>query len=66
MKISCRWLQEYIDCKHVPISELADRLTMAGLEVEGIEELQYHIPDRVVVGEILDVQKHANASELYS
>jgi phenylalanyl-tRNA synthetase beta chain len=65
MKISRRWLETYIDCAHVSTHELADRLTMAGLEVEGIEERSYLASDHVVVGEILDVQKHQNASELY-
>ncbi|PIE36035.1 phenylalanine--tRNA ligase subunit beta [candidate division KSB3 bacterium] len=64
MKISYRWLQQYVDCQ-ISAHELAGRLTMAGLEVEGLEELSYTIPDRVVVGEILDVQRHENASKLY-
>ena len=35
MKLSVDWLREYIDFK-VPVTELADGLTMAGLEVEQI------------------------------
>lgn len=64
MKISYRWLQQYIECQ-IPVDELAHRLTMAGLEVEGQEEFSYHIPEDVVVGEILDVQQHYDASKLY-
>jgi phenylalanyl-tRNA synthetase beta chain len=63
MKISYRWLQEYIDCR-IPVDELSHRLTMAGLEVEGQEDFSFHIPDKVVVGEILDVKKHPDAKKL--
>ena len=64
MKISYRWLQEYIDCR-IPVDELSHRLTMAGLEVEGREDFSFRIPEHVVVGEILDVQKHPNAEKLF-
>ncbi len=65
MNISHRWLQEYVGCQQAAVAELADRLTMAGLEVEGIHEYTYRVPDRIVVGEILDIQKHPEASALY-
>ena len=38
---------------------------MAGLEVDGIEPLRYAIPENVVVGEIVDVQPHPDASSLF-
>ena len=38
MKVSTNWLKEYIDFDY-PLEELADKLTMAGLEVEEIDEL---------------------------
>ena len=39
MKISVNWLKQYID---IPweMQELADRLTMTGLEVEGVERYE--------------------------
>jgi phenylalanyl-tRNA synthetase beta chain len=37
MKASTNWLKEFVDFAHSP-SEIAESLTMAGLEVEGIEE----------------------------
>lgn len=37
MKVSYNWLKEYIDFSAKP-KDLADKLTMAGLEVKGIEE----------------------------
>ena len=64
MKVSYRWLRKYVDCQ-IPVAELAHRLTMAGLEVDGIEPFRYAIPERVVVGEIIDVQPHPDASSLF-
>ncbi|GAK54501.1 phenylalanyl-tRNA synthetase, beta subunit [Candidatus Moduliflexus flocculans] len=64
MKVSYRWLRKYVECQ-IPVAELAHRLTMAGLEVDGIEPLRYAIPERVVVGEIVDVQPHPDASALF-
>ena len=34
MRVSYRWLLDYVDCPWEP-EELADRLTMSGLKVEG-------------------------------
>ena len=38
MLVSYKWLQDYVDIPWTP-EELADRLTMAGLEVEGLKPL---------------------------
>lgn len=65
MKISHQWLQEFVDCQHVPVTELAEMLTMAGLEVEGLEPRCVQIPDTVVVAEIRDVQPHPEADNLF-
>jgi len=63
MKISFNWLSEYIDLRISQI-ELADKLTMAGIEVEGIEETCADIPDGVVVAEILERNPHPDAEKL--
>lgn len=62
MKTSIEWLRNYID---IPwdAGELAERLTMAGLEVEGIER-RGALPETVVVGEILRRDPHPNADRL--
>ncbi|MBN1977535.1 MAG: phenylalanine--tRNA ligase subunit beta [Anaerolineae bacterium] len=69
MKIPLSWLKDYIDVD-VPIPELANRLTLAGLEVETIEfiglpgaELEWD-PEKVVVGELLAVRPHPDADRL--
>ncbi len=62
MKISLSWLHDYVSWGVSP-EELAHRLTMAGLEVESIEYLGKQF-DGIVIGEVLDRQKHPNADKL--
>ena len=62
MLISLSWLRDYVDS---PISadELADRITMAGLEVEELTPFGSDF-DGVVVGRVDEVRKHPNADRL--
>jgi phenylalanyl-tRNA synthetase beta chain len=62
MRISVQWLKEWLDSVPEP-RELAARLTMAGLEVEGIESAAPPLPG-IVVGEILSREKHPDADTL--
>lgn len=39
MRVSYRWLNTYIDLKEITPQQLAEKLTFAGLEVEGIEPM---------------------------
>jgi len=62
MLVSLRWLKDYVDIDITPVM-LADRLTMAGLEVDAIRETT---PDfsGVVVAKILSLRSHPNADKL--
>lgn len=62
MKISYNWLKEYCD---IPVSprELAEKLTMLGLEIESIHEPGREI-ENVVVGKILEINPHPQADKL--
>jgi phenylalanyl-tRNA synthetase beta chain len=62
LQVSYNWLQEYVDCELTP-SELADLLTMAGLEVEGIEEVGTELKG-VVVAQIASMVQHPQADRL--
>ncbi len=62
MKISEKWLREWIAPK-LDTRALADRLTMAGLEVGAIESVAPNL-DRVVVGEIVSIAPHPSADKL--
>jgi phenylalanyl-tRNA synthetase beta subunit (EC 6.1.1.20) len=62
MRISLNWLRELVDINVSP-EALADMLTMAGFEVEEIEDRRTWA-DGVVVGRVLDRQPHPNADKL--
>jgi len=62
MKVSLRWLKEYVDIS-TPLEELCEGLTMAGLEVGGMEVIGGSWND-IVVGKIVDVIVHPNADRL--
>ncbi|HKL88020.1 MAG TPA: phenylalanine--tRNA ligase subunit beta [Salinibacter sp.] len=62
MDISYRWLNRYVDHDWTP-DELAEELTMAGLEVETVAPIGQYL-DGVVVGHIQNVREHPNADKL--
>jgi phenylalanyl-tRNA synthetase beta chain len=62
MKVSLSWLKDYVDID-MDVAKLADMLTMAGLEVEAVED-RYAYLERVVVGSITGVEPHPKADKL--
>jgi phenylalanyl-tRNA synthetase beta chain len=62
MRISINWLRELVDLTLTP-EELAETLTLAGFEVEDIEDRRTWA-DGVVVGKVLECQPHPNADKL--
>lgn len=62
MRFSLSWLKEYVEFD-IPPQELAERLTMAGLEVESLEYMGEGLQD-IIVAQILSIRPHPNASKL--
>ncbi len=62
MLISLNWLKQYVDIKE-DIHELSRALTMIGQEVEKIE-VQGESLDNVVIGQIVEYDKHPNSDRL--
>src|SRR5690606_22261692 len=62
MKVSYNWLRTYAPVDATP-EELADRLTMGGLEVDRIDRIGSTM-EGGVIGEVLAVRKHPNADRL--
>ncbi|MFI2810766.1 phenylalanine--tRNA ligase subunit beta [Microbulbifer sp. JSM ZJ756] len=62
MKFSNAWLREWVN-PQLSAQELADQVTMAGLEVDGIEPVAGDFTG-VVVGEILACEQHPDADKL--
>ena len=64
MLIPLSWLKEYVDL-NLPTKQLAERLTLAGLEVEDIENsADWWDPELIIVGQIAAVKAHPNADRL--
>jgi len=62
MKVPLSWLGEYVDVT-LPPTELANRLTMAGTEVKGVQVIGGSW-ENIVVGQIVAVNPHPNADRL--
>jgi phenylalanyl-tRNA synthetase beta chain len=62
MKISLNWLREYIDVT-LPLADLANRLTMAGIEVTAMQVIGGSW-ENIVVGQIVAINPHPNADRL--
>jgi phenylalanyl-tRNA synthetase beta chain len=62
MLVSLKWLKDYVDVD-LTATELADALTMAGLEVDEIKQIKPAFAG-VVCAEILSVKPHPSADKL--
>ncbi len=62
MKVSYNWLKQYVDV-NLKAAEVADRLTMAGIEVKSSQVIGGDW-EGIVIGQILVVNKHPNADRL--
>lgn len=62
MIVTYNWLKEFVDFDYTP-EELCHRLTMAGLEVDALEEIGGGL-DSVVVAKLESVEKHPDADKL--
>ncbi len=62
MKVSEQWLREWVNPK-LTTAELAHQITMAGLEVDGVEAVAGEFSG-VVVAEIIAMEHHPDADKL--
>jgi phenylalanyl-tRNA synthetase beta chain len=62
MKVTLSWIKEYISLDLEP-DEIASKLTMAGLEVDSVEDLFAYL-EEIVVARVLEVKKHPDADKL--
>jgi len=62
MKFTLAWLKEHLDTDR-PLGELADKLTMIGLEVERIED-KAKLFAPFVIARVVEAKQHPNADRL--
>jgi len=62
MKVTLNWLRQYVDYDGSP-DDLAERLTLLGVEVEGLQKLGGEF-EGIVVAQVLTCDKHPNADKL--
>lgn len=62
MRISTKWLNDYVDIASEDLKSVAKRITNAGVNVETVEE--YTLPN-LVVGEIVELEDHPDSDHLH-
>ncbi len=62
MKINELWLKEWVDID-LDVETIGHKLTMAGLELDGLEPAAGSF-DKVVIAEIISLEKHPDADKL--
>ncbi len=64
MLVPVSWLKEYVDVD-LSTDELAERITLAGLEVSSIQRVgDWWDPETIVVGQVVAVKPHPDADRL--
>lgn len=63
MKVSLKWLKNYVDLEGISAEEIAQKLTFAGIEVEEIMHMASGT--NLVIGEIVECEKHPESDHLH-
>ena len=63
MNTSLSWIKAYVPDLDVTAQEYTDAMTLTGTKVEGFERLDKNI-EKIVVGEILSIDRHPDADKL--
>ncbi|GCF93629.1 phenylalanine--tRNA ligase beta subunit [Enterococcus florum] len=63
MLVSYKWLNEYVDVTSITPKELGDRLSLTGIEVEGLESPAEGLK-KIVVGEVKECIPHPDSDHL--
>lgn len=63
MLVSYKWLNEYLDLSGVSATDLADQLSLTGIEVEAVEVPEEGLK-KIVVGEVIECIPHPDSDHL--
>lgn len=64
MLVSINWLKQYVNLGSITPEQLAEKITQAGIEVDGIEHVVNEKSKNVVVGYVKECIQHPNADKL--
>lgn len=64
MLVSYKWLNEYLDLSKVSPQELADKMSVTGIEVEAVEVPAEGLK-KIVVGEVIECVDHPDSDHLH-
>jgi phenylalanyl-tRNA synthetase beta chain len=62
MIITRSWLNNFIDLSGITTDEICVKLNSIGLEVDSVKS--FKVPEKIIVGKILECSKHPNADKL--
>jgi phenylalanyl-tRNA synthetase beta chain len=62
MKISYRWLNQYLDLSNFKVEDIVSKITIAGVEVEGVKKLASGT--NLVIGLVKETKKHPDSDHL--
>ncbi|MBV5318124.1 MAG: phenylalanine--tRNA ligase subunit beta [Desulfobulbaceae bacterium] len=63
MKFTLSWLNQFISTEGLTSAQIADKLTMLGLEVDSVEELFVEL-EHITTARVTEVNKHPDADKL--
>ena len=63
MLTSKKWLSQYLDLSDITPEVLADKLTTAGNEVEGLEKMAQG--SNLIIGKVLECSDHPDSAHLH-
>lgn len=63
MKVPISWLKNYVPINITP-NEISEKLTLAGVEVGNVTVIGNWDKEKIIIGEINQVEKHPNADRL--
>lgn len=63
MKVSMKWLNDFVKVDDIDIKEFCKRMTLTGTKVESVL-IEGEDIDKVVVGKIISIKNHENADKL--
>ena len=64
MKLSRKWLNEFVDLSDIGDREFSDAMTMSGSKVEGTENLSETVKN-VVVGRVISMERHPDSDHMW-